>query len=195
MIKSLAKLFGTLFVLPLIVRYEVFRRLTSDAQAFSGVSEYAARRPGLLGIYCRQALYKRLLAATGQDIHFGYQTLLSKPNARIADRVYFGRFCTVGWVEIEQDVRIADGAQLLSGSNQHGSLAQGVDHDQPKHRPIRIGQGAWIGANAVVMADVGVGAIVGAGAVVTKPVPSGETVAGVPAKPIGSNASAPRRAA
>ena len=40
-------------------------------------------------------------------------------------------------------------------------------------KPIRIQKGAWIGANAVILAGVSVGkyAIVGAGAVVTKDVP------------------------
>jgi acetyltransferase-like isoleucine patch superfamily enzyme len=49
-------------------------------------------------------------------------------------------------------------------------------------RLVRIGAGAWIGNNAVVMADVGKASIVGAGAVVTKPVPPGVVVAGVPAR-------------
>ena len=45
-----------------------------------------------------------------------------------------------------------------------------------------IGEGSWIGAGAVIMADVGKGSIVGAGAVVTKPVPEAVIAAGVPAR-------------
>jgi acetyltransferase-like isoleucine patch superfamily enzyme len=54
--------------------------------------------------------------------------------------------------------------------------------------PVVIGNDAWIGAHAVVLAGVtiGDGAIVGAGAVVTKDVAPYAIVAGVPARVIGS---------
>jgi acetyltransferase-like isoleucine patch superfamily enzyme len=57
--------------------------------------------------------------------------------------------------------------------------------DQPGARVmVRVGAAAWIGNNAIVMADIGHDAIVAAGAVVTKPVPPYAVVAGVPAKVI-----------
>jgi galactoside O-acetyltransferase len=54
--------------------------------------------------------------------------------------------------------------------------------------PIGIGDNCWIGAHAVILANVtvGKGAIVGAGAVVTKDVPPYAIVGGVPAKIIGT---------
>src|SRR5271165_2185893 len=54
--------------------------------------------------------------------------------------------------------------------------------------PVRIGSGVWIGAGAIVLKGVtiGNGAVIGAGAVVTRHVRSGEKVAGVPARTIGS---------
>ena len=60
--------------------------------------------------------------------------------------------------------------------------------DQPKEElDIVIGDGAWLGANVVVLAGVtiGEGAVVAAGAVVTKDVPAQAIVGGVPAKVIG----------
>src|SRR4030095_2973114 len=76
-------------------------------------------------------------------------------------------------------------AVLLSGGRHHKADRLDVPIKQqgntPKE-PIRIGDGAWIGANATVMADVGHDAIVGAGAVVTKPVSPYAVVAGNPAR-------------
>jgi acetyltransferase-like isoleucine patch superfamily enzyme len=53
-------------------------------------------------------------------------------------------------------------------------------------KPITIGQQVWIGRGVAVLSGVTIGdfATVGANAVVTRDVPAGETVAGVPARPI-----------
>ena len=193
MIKSSAQAAARLLAVPLLARYALLKRVVGKDRALSLIGERAAGRPGLLGLYVRQAVYRRLLESVGEDAHFGYQTLLSKPAASIGDRVYFGRFCTVGWVEVGDDVRVADGVQLLSGAHHHGSSSMGIDSESVTHQPVTIGAGAWIGANAVVMADVGEGAIVGAGAVVTRPVPAGAAVGGVPARPL--PASPPTRRA
>lgn len=194
MLKPIGQFAGRIRSIPLRLHYAFLRHLLGDDRALSLISEAAAMVPGLLGLYTRQAFYSSVLQACRRDVHFGYQTLLSKHDAEVGDRVYLGRFCTVGRVTIGDDARIADGVQLLSGQHHHGSSDQGVDLETLRHNRITIGKGAWIGANAVVMADVGDGAIVGAGAVVTKPVAAGTTVAGVPARPVPKQ-SQPRRAA
>lgn len=53
---------------------------------------------------------------------------------------------------------------------------------------VTIGDGAWIGAGAIILPGVtiGAGAVVGAGSVVTSDVAPGTTVVGNPARPIAS---------
>jgi acetyltransferase-like isoleucine patch superfamily enzyme len=53
-------------------------------------------------------------------------------------------------------------------------------------RPVHIGSNVWIGRGASVLAGVriGDGAVIGANAVVTRDVPAGAVVGGVPARPL-----------
>jgi acetyltransferase-like isoleucine patch superfamily enzyme len=50
-------------------------------------------------------------------------------------------------------------------------------------KPVDIGRNVWIGAHAVILPGIriGDGAIIGAGAVVNRDVAAGDVVAGVPA--------------
>lgn len=76
----------------------------------------------------------------------------------------------------------------LTASNYGIVLGPVAIMDQPKvEEDIVIGDGAWLGANVVVLAgvSVGEGAVVAAGAVVTKDVPPFSIVGGVPARVIG----------
>ncbi len=156
-----------------------------DRGAFSAASESIARVPGLRGVYLRQAFYRRTLSHCGQDVYFGWLSVFSMTEAKVGDRAYIGRFCTIGHAHIGEEAMLADGVQLLSGGHEHSATGSCDDtmHSQPHvYQRISIGRGAWIGAGAIVMADVGKGSIVGAGAVVTRPVPDGCTAVGVPAR-------------
>ncbi|WP_243063535.1 acetyltransferase [Humibacter sp. RRB41] len=88
------------------------------------------------------------------------------PGARIGRGVIINTAAVVEHdVVIDDHVHVAPGARLLGGAS--------------------IGQGALVGAGAVVLpsVSVGAGAMVGAGSVVVRDVPAGAVVSGVPAHP------------
>ena len=196
--KSIGRVMGTVGALPHVAGFVVGSLVMGRQRAFGAASERIAKVPGHLGIYVRAVFYQMALLHVGKDVYFGFMSVFSKAQARIGDRVYIGRFCSIGWVDIGDDVMLADGVQILSGRHQHGHGTAnggagnprnpgvrnpGVLRDNPQtFTQVTIGKGAWLGAGAIIMADVGEGAIVAAGAVVTKPVPAHVKVAGVPAK-------------
>lgn len=187
MFKRLARVVGLILAVPYLLGYCLLRFVVGPQRALTSISESVAKRSGLLGVYIRHAVYGRLLSRVGSDVYIGFMTLFSKQQAAIGDRVYIGRFCTIGYAELGDDVMLADGVQILSGRHQHGSgsdAGQPLRDNEQQFTKVTIGKGAWFGAGAVVMADVGQNAIVGAGAVVVKPVPDGAKVGGVPARPI-----------
>ena len=89
-------------------------------------------------------------------------------------------------VSIGAHTLIAPGVFITDHEHNH---ARGVRLDEQGRRiaPVVIGADVWLGTRAIVLAGVtiGDGAIVGAGAVVTTSVPAFAIVAGVPARRIG----------
>ena len=123
----MAQLVGILRASPHLAGYALARSLLDPQRAFLGASEGIARVPGHLGVYARQAFYRCLLAGVGQSVYFGFMSVFSKPQAMLGERVYIGRFCSIGWVHIEDDVLLADGVQILKIplSAQNGMLFAG----------------------------------------------------------------------
>jgi N-acetylglucosaminyl-diphospho-decaprenol L-rhamnosyltransferase len=78
----------------------------------------------------------------------------------------------------------AEGATVLDTEHRLSTLLPIFDLPVV-HRPVSVGAGAFIGANAVVTAGVRIGerAVVGAGSVVTRDVAPGTLVLGQPARP------------
>lgn len=97
-----------------------------------------------------------------------------------------------GVLEIGSGVLIAQFVTIASGQYDiHDNDAPAASLALRPGRTV-IADGAWIGANAVVLPDVtvGRGAVVGAGAVVTRDVPALAIVAGNPARIIGHRGAA-----
>ena len=185
--KRVVQLGFTVLVLPRLLWYRLNQLVWGRDRAFLWASESISQLTGMHGVYMRQAFYRLTLARCGQDVSFGWQSTFSLPAAEVGDGCYIGRRCSLGHTRVEPHVMLADGVQVLSGDNEHGVATSGDEHqDKPQvYTRVTLGRGAWIGTNAIIMADVGEGAIVGAGAVVTKPVPPRTIAAGVPAKAIG----------
>ncbi len=101
------------------------------------------------------------------------------------------QFCALygqGGLEVGAWCAIASGVKIYSQSNQYKHDGTKRILEQPViYKKVTISDDVWIGANAVVFpgVQIGQGAIVGAGAVVRHDVPSRAIVAGVPATVIG----------
>ena len=112
------------------------------------------------------------VAAHGTKTHLkvGDFSFLGEVELALHDRIEIGNY-----------VCINDGVKLLSASHK-------LDDPMWSHKkaPIHIADYAWIATNAIILPGVriGEGAVVGAGAVVSKDVAAYSVVTGNPAKPI-----------
>ena len=82
--------------------------------------------------------------------------------------------------------RVLIGPHCYISDFDHGIAPGCPIADQPdgEAAPVRIGDGAWLGAGVIVLKGVtiGAGAVIGAGSVVTRDVAAGAIVAGCPAR-------------
>jgi acetyltransferase-like isoleucine patch superfamily enzyme len=124
-------------------------------------------------------------------VFLGRNTILSSKNGYIhlEERANLGFNCEIfaaDEVRVGKDVMLAAYVYLVGGDHMHDRVDIPVSQQGRIGLPIRIGDGAWLGAHAVVAGGVEVGeqAIIGAGAVVLENIPAYHVAAGVPAKTI-----------
>lgn len=182
LLKSTVRAVSLLLVLPAAV-LSGFGRIR---WIFAFCAQGYSRFPGLPGDYLRAAFYRMTLEECSADCCISFGTFFAHPEAAVAAHVYIGSYCVIGRAQIGERTQVASGVQILSGSRQHARGADGriTGSDQGEFSTIHIGADCWIGAAAVIMADVGAGSTIGAGAVVTRPIPAGSTAVGVPARVI-----------
>ena len=187
-VKALARGLATVVVSPVLLSFAIKRAILGADRALEGSSQLLALVPGLPGIYLRRAFLQFALASCAASVTVEFGTLFSQAGARLDDHVYVGPGCHLGLVHLERDVLLAASVHIPSGGATHGTGdVETPIRDQPGARTlVRVGEGAWIGSAAVILADVGRHSVVGAGAVVTKPLPDYVVAAGVPAKVIRS---------
>lgn len=140
------------------------------------------RRSGRL----RAALLRLNGATVGEDcwVHGGL-VIQEAFRINLGDKVFINANCLLDGaasITIGDRVSVAYQVTLITGTHQIGPSDCRAGALAP--RPIVVGEGAWIGARAVILPGVtiGRGAVVAAGAVVTKDVPDDTIVAGNPAR-------------
>jgi len=152
--------------------------------AFVAGGQFFSLIPGIPGDYMRVAYYWMTLESCSLRCRISFGAFFSNARATVAEGVYIGPRCILGRARIGARTQIASQVQILSGARQHGRDEQGktLGSHTGAFRDVSIGQDAWIGAAAIVMADVGERVTIGAGSVVTKPVPDGVVAVGNPAR-------------
>ena len=118
------------------------------------------------------AILPRFVCDYGFNIRLGARSFVN----------YDAIFLDVAPIEIGADVQIAPRVQLLTADHplEAGPRRAGMESG----RPIRIGDGAWLGGGVIVCpgATVGENTVVGAGAVVAGDLPAGVLALGAPAR-------------
>ena len=131
-----------------------------------------------------------VLHAGGQDWSFGAGGIA------LGARAYLGHRCVLygaGQITLEDDVLVGPGVLMTSQGHRFDRPDLPINV-QPHHfAPVRVCNGAGVGAGAILLpgVTVGEGAVVAAGAVVRQDVPARAIVAGVPARVVRHRAAEP----
>lgn len=134
----------------------------------------------------RRAALMSQFAACGEQVSIQWPVAINNADhLRVGHRVSINAFVHIwalGGVTIGDDTLIASHVAITSLT--HDPRAE-LFSASSQSRPVVIGRNVWIGTHAVVLPGVtiGDGAIIGAGAVVTKDVAPRSVVVGVPAAP------------
>ncbi|XTZ64264.1 acyltransferase [Aeromonas salmonicida subsp. pectinolytica] len=144
--------------------------------------------PGRLGHRSRGIMLGYGFKKCGRGVSIKENVEIYQPwNLCLGDKSGFGRNniidCT-GGVDIGSNVRF--GPNVVIATMNHATRGGVIGQDEKKKARVVIGDNCWVGAHAVILPGVEIGndCIIAAGSVVTKRVPSGRTVAGVPAREI-----------
>ena len=186
--KSLIHGLATIAVSPALLLHRCSSLIIGRDRALEGATQLLSLAPGIPGQYLRTAFLRRTVTHCHPSVSIGFGTVFSKTDLSLGENVYIGPFCSFGNVRVGRDTLIAPGVQIPSGGQMHGiaSLTRPIRLQPGVFRQVTIGEDCWIGAGAIVMADVGDHAVIAAGAVVTKSVPEFAIAGGVPARVIRS---------
>jgi len=150
-----------------------------------------------LFFFFRNSIYQMIFHSNG-NLKIGHHCYFTCPHTTASKErsLTFGKNVSIsrnveidysGGITIMDDVWLSQ--NVLIETHEHVVSSKPKYQWNTRWHSLRIGKDAWIGANVIVLpgvSSIGDGAIVGAGAVVTKDVPPMAIVAGVPARKIGS---------
>jgi acetyltransferase-like isoleucine patch superfamily enzyme len=141
--------------------------------------------PGFPGVFLRSAYYRLTLENCSIDVVIGFGSFFSRRRVVVQSNVSIGSYCVIGQAHIGARTQIASHVEI-PGKGQHsrdatGRLSGPVDAPEAA---VSIGSDCWIGASAIVMANIGDASTIGAGSVVVKEIPRSVIAVGSPAKPI-----------
>jgi acetyltransferase-like isoleucine patch superfamily enzyme len=127
---------------------------------------------------------RRQFASCGRDVSIQWPVVINgADHLSVGNGVSFNAFVHI-WAQ--GGVALGDGT-LVGSHVTITSLTHATDApsfaESLVSKPVDIGRNVWIGAHAVILPGIriGDGAIIGAGAVVNRDVAAGDVVAGVPA--------------
>ena len=156
----------------------------------------AQRAPAGAGQWIRSRWYRRRLAEMGDGVCFLWGIHVNGPDGlRVGDRTRIAQDVQMnarGGITIGADVLVGPRSMIWSSNHAIDRLDVAIMHQGYTRAAVSIGDGAWLGANCVILpgVHVGDGAVVAAGAVVTRDVPEYAIVGGVPARIIASRIDA-----
>jgi len=128
--------------------------------------------------------------ALGNNVYIGHNTILKgyhKNEMVIGNDTWIGQICyfhSAGGIEIGRAVGIGPGVKILTSVHGDGPIDRPIIFNELDLRKVVIEDGCDIGIGAIILPGVriGEGAIVGAGAIVNRDVEAYSVVVGNPAK-------------
>src|ERR1035437_7920035 len=125
-------------------------------RVYTFFAHFYALVPGSIGNLLRGAFYWLTLRQASIDTNIAFGTYFAHPCASIGPYVAIGAYCVIGRARIGERTQIASHVEIPSGRHQHerdatGQLSGSIDGETV------IGSRCWIGASAIIMADVGNG--------------------------------------
>jgi acetyltransferase-like isoleucine patch superfamily enzyme len=185
-VKSIAKAGCRLVALAVMFPLAALSGFGRISTVFELFAQMSALVPGLLGDYLRVAYYFMTLRKCPLDSRISFASFFAQSSVTIGRAVYIGAYCVIASCHIGERTQIASHVQIFGGGHQHRRDGNGhiLPADARTFETVTIGDDCWVGASAIVMANVGAGTTIGAGAVVTRPIPAHVVAVGNPARVI-----------
>jgi acetyltransferase-like isoleucine patch superfamily enzyme len=148
--------------------------------------QWFALLPGFPGSFARAAFYKMTLSSCSIDVVTGIGTYFSRPRAVVGSNVSIGSYCIIGSAQIGARSQLSSHVEIPGGRSQHARDMEGRLSDtlESPGDLLTIGEDCWIGAGAIIMANIGGQSTIGAGSVVVQDIPPGVVAVGAPAKSV-----------